>query len=78
MQKSSRLLIIVGIMTLLVLMSLVSLFFALYSRLGREGAAFGGLIVYIGIVACLLREFHIGRSRKTDDDVDDDVPPICP
>jgi len=63
-------------MALLVLMVLVSVFFGLYKTLGETGAAIGALLVYAVIVAYLLRQFHVLRSRRKEDGVDKGLRPF--
>jgi hypothetical protein len=57
-----------SIMALLVLMTLVSILFALHGQFGRVGAAFGVQFVYIVVIGYFLWQFHVGRSAQKEDD----------
>jgi hypothetical protein len=63
-----------SIMSLLVLMFLVSLFFGLYKTFGKAGAALGAQIAYIVIVVYWVRQFRTVRSRRKEEDVDKGLP----
>ena len=67
-----------SILSLLVLMLLVSVFFGLYKTFGERGAAVGALLVYVVVVAYCLRQFHVIRSRHKGDGVDKGASPFSP
>ena len=56
-----------SIMAMLVLMTLVALFFGMYKTFGPMGAAFGALLGYVVVLGYLLQNFCAMRSQQDEE-----------